>query len=81
MGNKCRFLHCTPEELANQISHDQMPPMRGFRGRGRPWGRGGRPPLNPGPPPKPEINSEQMDTSQGPYNNSSESLAGPVSTS
>ena len=39
LGSQCRFLHCTPEELASQMAHEQQ------KGQGPP------PRPNGGPPP------------------------------
>ena len=75
LGAKCRFLHCSAEDLANKMNVTDQKSVRGIgrgygnrgRGRGAPWGRGGHfiPPQNP-----PSLNeqsevvAEQMDTSK-----------------
>ena len=54
LGSQCRFLHCTPEELASQMAHEQQ------QGQGPPR----RP--NGGPPPphhREPQSAEHMDTS------------------
>ena len=57
LGAKCRFMHCSPEELANKMATNE----KGFsrrppRGRGMRFEGPGRPPHNGAtflPPPKP----------------------------
>ena len=73
LGTKCRFLHCSAEDLANKMNVNDQNSIRGFRGghgnrgrgRGAPWGRGGHFVPSQTPPSlneRSEVVTEKMDT-------------------